>query len=58
MADSYKEVKVFEFDNAVVRVHIPDLTDEERSRRMNRIKDAAANMMKGIEREKCKNLKT
>lgn len=58
MADSYKEVKVFEFDNAVVRVHIPDLTEEERSRRMNRIKDAAANMMKGIEREKCKNLKT
>ena len=58
MADSYKEVKIFEFDNAVVRVHIPDLTEEERSRRMNRIKAAAENMMKGIEREKCKNLKT
>ena len=58
MADSYKEVKVFEFDNAVVRVHIPDLTEEERSRRMNRIKAAAENMMKGIEREKCKGLKT
>lgn len=58
MADSYKEVKTFYFDNAVVRVHIPDLTEEERSRRMSRIKDAAANMMKGIEREKCKGLKT
>ena len=58
MADSYKEIKVFEFDNAVVRVHTPDLTEEERSRRMNRIKAAAENMMKGIEREKCKKLKT
>ena len=40
--DTYKEVKVFHYDNAVVRVHIPDLTAEERSRRMKEIERAAA----------------
>ena len=52
--DTYKEIRTFNINNAVVRVHIPDLTADERSRRIEKIKDAAANMMKGIEKEKCK----
>ena len=32
--DTYKEVKTFTYDNCIVRVHIPDLTEEERERRM------------------------
>ena len=50
MADAYKETRVFNINNAVIRVHIPDLTAEERSKRIEKIKDAAANLMKGIER--------
>ena len=46
--DPYKEIRTFNINNAVIRVHIPDLTAEERSRRIDKIKDAAANMMKGI----------
>lgn len=52
MADVYKEIRTFTFDNAVIRVHIPDLTAEERSRRIDKIKNAAENMMKGM--EKCR----
>jgi len=40
--DTYKEIKTFEYPNAIVRVHIPDLTLEERERRMEVIKAAAA----------------
>ncbi len=43
--DTYKEVRVFEYPNAIVRVHIPDLTPEERARRMKRIHDAAAALL-------------
>ena len=46
MADTYKEVKEIQFPGMVARVHIPDLTPEERSRRMKRIKEAAANLLK------------
>lgn len=45
--DSYKEVKVFTYPNMVVRVHIPDLTKEERERRMKNIEKAAAALLKG-----------
>ena len=44
--DTYKEVRVFEYPNAIVRVHIPDLTEEERARRMKRVHDAAADLIK------------
>ena len=40
--DTYKEVRVFEFPCGTARVHIPDLTDEERERRMNKIAKSAA----------------
>ena len=40
--DTYKEVRVIEFSCGVARVHIPDLTEEERERRMKRIAQSAA----------------
>ncbi len=43
--DTYKEVRTFRYDNAVVRVHIPDLTEEESARRMKEIKKAAAQLL-------------
>lgn len=46
--DTYKEVKVFEFPGMTVRVHIPDITPEERARRMKKIHDAAAELLKGV----------
>ncbi len=48
--DSYKEAKVFEFPGMIVNVYIPILTDEERSRRMARIRSAAANLLKNERR--------
>ncbi len=40
--DTYKEVRVIEFPQGTARVHIPDLTAEERARRMKRIAESAA----------------
>lgn len=42
----YKEVRVFEYPNAIVRVHIPELTEEERNRRMKKVHDAAAALLR------------
>ncbi len=50
--DTYSEVKTFTYPNAVVRVHIPDLTPSERERRMNNLKEATARFMMAVEREK------
>jgi hypothetical protein len=48
--DVYKEVRVFEYPNMVVRVHIPDITDEENERRMKAVRRAAEALLKeGIE---------
>lgn len=46
--DTYKEVKTFISPNCIVRVHIPDLTEEERERRMNNLKKVTANFMKAV----------
>lgn len=43
--DTYKEVRTFHYDNAVVRVHIPDLTTEEKERRMKEVTKAAVNLL-------------
>lgn len=53
--DTYKEVKTFVYPNAIVRVHIPDLTEEERERRMNNIKKATAEFMMAVLAEEQKN---
>lgn len=44
--DTYKEVKTFNFPNMIARVHVPDLTPEERTRRMKAIQAAAAELLK------------
>ena len=43
----YKEIKVFQHSNTVIRVHIPDISDEEREKRMLSIKKATENILKG-----------
>ena len=43
--DTYKEVRTFYREGAVVRVHIPDLTEEERARRMREIEKAAEQLL-------------
>lgn len=42
--DTYKEVRTLHYSNAIVRVHIPDITDEERERRMQEIRESAADL--------------
>lgn len=44
--DTYKEAKVLEFPGLIARVHHPDLTPEEKARRMKTIHNAAANLLK------------
>ena len=40
------------FENAVARVHIPDLSDAERARRMKLIGTAAAQLLSSREKQK------
>lgn len=42
------ETQVFTYPNAIVRVHFPDLTDEEQKRRMKKIHNAAAELLKEV----------
>ena len=44
--DTYKEVKTIYHENAVVRVHIPDITPEEKERRMRELIKAVTELMK------------
>ena len=48
MKDTYKEVRTFTGDGYVVRVHIPDLTEEERARRRKVIERAAAELLTSL----------
>ena len=45
MKDTYKEDRVFQYDNAVVRVHIPDLTPDEQNRRMKEVERTAMQLI-------------
>ena len=47
--DTYHEPIIFEHPNARVRVFRPVLSEEERKRRMKKIHDAAADLLKSIE---------
>lgn len=40
------EIKTFVYPNMIVRVHFPDISNEENERRMKRIHDAAAALLK------------
>ena len=44
--DVYKEVRVFEFPGMIVRVHIPDISEEENARRMKYVRKAAEELLK------------
>ena len=41
-----------ELPNVVIRVHRPELTEQELNRRMNAIHKAAADLLKDIERKR------
>ncbi len=45
--DTYSTTKVYTYPNAIVRVHIPDLTDEERALRHKMLYKAAEALLKG-----------
>lgn len=49
--DVYKEVKVFEYPNMIVRVHIPDISDEENERRMKLVRKAAEALLKEVHKK-------
>lgn len=42
------QCRVFEYPNATVRVHIPDLAPEEKEKRMREIKRAAEILLRGV----------
>lgn len=42
------QCRVFEYPNATVRVHIPDLAPEEREKRMREVKRSAEILLKGV----------
>lgn len=50
--DTYKEVRVMEFPNMTVNVLIPDITPQERERRMKQIEKAAASLLMSVEKNK------
>lgn len=50
-ADTYKETRVINFPGMIARIHIPDIDQEERNRRMLNIKKAAANLLRGTQKK-------
>jgi len=40
--EKYKEVRIMNLPNTVAKIYIPDLTDDERERRMQKIYSASA----------------
>lgn len=46
--DTYTMTQVFHYPNAIVRVHRPELTPEERARRMSAIEKQAVNLLKEV----------
>lgn len=50
--EGQREVQTFTYPNMVVRVHFPDLSEEENKRRMKRLHQAAAEILKEQEVKK------
>ena len=48
--DTYKETITMSFPNMVAKIHFPDLTEQERKRRMLLIHKASANLLKSVEK--------
>ena len=49
--DKDRELKTFEFPNALVRVYFPDLTPEEKDRRRTQMEKAAVALLQGSEQK-------
>ena len=49
--DVYKETRVFEYPNAIVRVRIPDITEEEHERRMKAVRKAAEAVLREVNKK-------
>lgn len=47
----YTLKKTIEFPGCIARVYSPVLTEQERCKRMQRIHDAAANLLKGVHKQ-------
>ena len=52
--DIYMEPEVYHYDNCIVRVYRPILTEDERARRMEAIKKAAVDLVIAAEKSKAK----
>lgn len=50
--DTYSRVETRIYNGAIVKVYIPDLTDEERERRYKILHDAAAALLMSVEKSK------
>lgn len=50
--EGQRETRTFTYPNAIVRVHFPDLTDEENKRRMKRLRAAAVEILKEVQNAK------
>ena len=48
--DAIKKIKTFTYADAIVRVHVPDLAEDERNRRMKEVRKSAEAILKGIEK--------
>ena len=46
--DTYKETRTFNFPGMKVRVFSPELTEEERTKRMKAIHNQAAKLLKAV----------
>ncbi len=46
--DTYKEPEIFRFPGMVVRVYRPELTQEERNKRMREIHNQAAKLLRKV----------
>lgn len=42
------QTKIFNYPNATVRVHIPDLAPEEREKRLNAVKKSAEMLLREV----------
>ena len=55
-ADTYKEIRTFEYPGMVVRVHIPDISEAERNRRMKQLYKASESILKSYQKIENKRL--
>lgn len=52
--DGHGEPKVFEYPNMIVRVHSPNISDEENQKRMKRLHIAAAELLMELQKKEKK----